>query len=561
MKNIKYSFIGMVLVAMGLGGCQDKYDAPDLQIPEASMTPNMTIAQFKEYIQENIGDSGSDGFLIPKNEDGDDIVIHGRVVSCDASGNIYQNLCIQDETGAITFSVRQGNMWSYYRVGQDIVFNATGVYGGTYNNLYQLGWLDSYNDAPSMTFMSWDIFRQHTELNGLPESTIQYVSPNGILTGQWPSDKPYCVVFNSIKDITDISPATTTTATQVGGLSIMSQLVEIQNVRFEDGGVEPFAPYQETVNRYIVDSSGAKIIVRNSGYSNFYSTMLPEGTGTIRGILSLFGSDWQLLLRDIDDVMFEGMPGDSKESALTVGEAISQENNGRNLWTKGYIVGSVKGGVDKVTSNDDIIFGKDADLPTNIVIAATPEVTNWEECIAIQLPAGSALRKYANLADNPQVLGELLYVKGMLTPYLGMHGLTGDITEFEFESYVIEDNEGAGTQGSPYTVGYILDNPSEKSNIWVEGYIVGYVDGTDFASGATFSLPGADANYNGANVIISASPTGATIYNSIPVSCNRTTVGLKNNPANFGKKVKFYGNSGSFMGAFGMSLTTDAIIQ
>lgn len=560
MKSIKYSLLGLLLGAAALTGCQDSYDAPELTVPQATMQPNITLAEFKEFMQSSMTDEGANSLMVPKNENGEDIIIHGRVISCDASGNIYQSLAIQDETAALNLSIREGNMWTEYRVGQEVVINATGLYMGSYNGLYQLGWMDLYNGEPSITFMSWRMFQDHSQLNGMPAS-IKYVRPNLGLTGEWPKDSYYCLVFNSVKEINDLSPASLSTPTQIGGLYVMSQLVEIQNVSFEDGGVETFAPYQESVNRYIVDAGGNRLIVRTSGYSNFYSEKLPAGTGTVRGILSCYGSDWQLLLRDLDDVIFEDMPGATMETALTVPEATSQENSGRTLWTKGYIVGSVKGGVTTVTSNDDIIFGPDAELNTTLVIAEKPDVTDWAQCMIVELKANSSIREYANLRDHPEVYGQLLYVEGALNEFMGLSGITDTDTNFEVEGVELGGNDGMGTQSSPYTVDYVLKHADERADVWVEGYIVGFVSGSDFQTGAHFANYTDGMDYNGANVIISTSKDGANALNSIPVSCDRSKVGLKNNPGNYGKKIKFYGNVGPYMNVFGMPATTSFVIE
>lgn len=546
--------MGLAMASLFLGGCQNSYDTPELTDPEATLTPNTTIAEFKIFMQETMSETGSDAVKVPKKEDGEDYIIHGRVISSDASGNIYRYLLIQDETSAINLSINGQNMWSHYRIGQDIVINVTDLYMGAYGGFYQIGWLGEYSGAASTSFLDPDIFELHSQLNGMPSSKDPKLVT---MDGTWPSDQPYCVVLNSLSDITSLAPTSLSTDTKRGGLDMMGQLVEIQNVSFVDGGKEPFAPYHETVNRNITDGTNT-LIVRNSGYSNFYNTMLPEGTGTVRGILSCYNSDWQILLRSADDVMFDDMPGFSQESALTVSEAIAQENNGRTLWTKGYIVGSVMATISNVTSNDDIIWGPDAEMANNIVIAESPEVSDYQECMVVKLDDETSIRKFVNLLDNPDRYGQLLYVKGTLDEYMGLNGIINANSDYSVEGVQIGGSDGAGTESSPYSVDYILNNQTELSNVWIEGYIVGYVMSENgvasFDNGAVFANY-TSGDYNGTNVIISSGVSGATIYNSIPVSCDRATVGLKLNPGNYGKKVKFQGSTGAFLGAFGVKST------
>lgn len=560
MKAIRYSFMGLALAA-ALASCQDSYDAPDLQTPVATLTPNTTIAEMKQMIAAAYDGENDVVIKVGENEDGEHYIIHGRVISSDASGNIYQNLVLQDETAAITLSIREASMWTSYRVGQEVVFDATGLYMGTYSGLFQLGWLDQYNGGPSMTFMSWFMFKEHQQMNGMPNQNFDYISI-GDGTG-WPSANPYCFI-TTIEELNSISSTTTL------GVNVMSQLVEIQDVYFENGGKDTFAEYQESnERRYVIDARGNRIALNNSGYATFHNDTLPTGTGSVRGILGYYQDEWQLTIRDMDDVMFG--EGSDKYKPYTVTEALEQDNNGRTGWTKGYIVGSVKAGITTVTSSDDIIFDGEGETYDNVVIAATPDERDWTKCMAVQLPQGSPFREFVNLVDNAygpdgqkMMLGKQLSVRGSFKEFYGMHGIVdngGALSEFAVEGIDFTGGLGAGEKDDPFKVEYLVKNHDPQSNIWVEGYIVGYVDGTDFYTGATFGLPGADANYNGANVIISDSVDGADTGNSIPVKVDRKDVGLIQNPGNLHRKVKFCGNADEYLGAFGLGTTTEFVFE
>lgn len=548
MKLTRYSHSLLAALALMAGaatltGCQDSYDAPDMVTPVATLTPNTTLADFKTaYASASVE-------LVPLKDETTQTpyVLHGRVISSDASGNIYQSLVIQDETAALTISVRRASMWVDYRLGQDVVINATGLYMGSYNGLLQLGGLGEYNHAESMTFMSWDEFRAHSQLNGLPDQNFKYVRQEG----PWPADDPYCIV------------------TSIGSLpsageemrNMQGQLVELQNVSFVEGGKATFAPYQESVDRYITDALGNRLNVRCSGYSNFYSTMLPTGTGSVRGILSYYQDAWQLLLRDINDVIFNAHG--TKDEPYTVEEALAQDNNGRTAWTSGYIVGSVKSGVSEVTSADQIEWTANADMDNTVVIAASKDERDIGKCLVVALPSGSRMRQLVNLADNPQNLGKNLLVRGSYNKLLGMHGITdtgGALTDFELEGMSLGDY-GSGTEASPYKVKFLLDNPDPVNQIWVEGYIVGFVSGKDFNSGAEFSANTAGKDYANANVIIADSKDCTSTAKAIPVRVSdRNALGLKANPSMLGKRVKFFGNAGEYLEAFGMATTERYVI-
>lgn len=539
----------------GLSSCQNSYDAPDLQTPVATMQPNTSLIEIKKMIAAEYDGENDVVLPIGTREDGSHYIVHGRVISSDASGNIYQNLVLQDETAALTLSIREASMWTSYRVGQDVVLDLTGLYMGTYSGLFQIGWPSEYYGAPSMTFMSWFMFKEHNQLNGLPNQEFDYIAINS----EWPSSNPYCFV-TTIEELSNIS------ATSELGISVMSQLVEIQNVYFENGGKDTYAEYQESnERRYVVDAKGNRIALNNSGYATFHNDILPEGTGSVRGILGFYQDKWQLTIRDLEDVMFDD--GGTKYKPYSVTEAIEQNNNGRTGWVKGYIVGSVKGGVSTVSSSDDIIFGAEGTAFDNVVIAADKDETDWTKCMAVSLPQGSLFREYVNMVQNSYLIGQQLNVRGTFREFYGMHGIIdngGGLSEFSIDGIDFTGGNGSGDEDDPFTVDYILSSREPVNDVWVEGYIVGFVASegttTDFGTTSVFG-PYNGENYNGANVIISSSPTNATIENSIPVSCNRTTVGLKNNPGNYGKKVKFYGNVGTFLGGFGMNVTSENIFE
>lgn len=79
-------------------------------------------------------------------------------------------------------------------------------------------------------------------------------------------------------------------------------LVMIKDVQFETfKGLN----YYETgiaTNRILENCSGATIIVKTTKYANFKDEPLPAGKGNVIGIVSLNNGDWQLLIRNLNDV-------------------------------------------------------------------------------------------------------------------------------------------------------------------------------------------------------------------------------------------------------------------
>lgn len=528
----KISYIAMTLASMAIfSACQADMDTPDLIVPDASLVPNTTLLEIKEAYEGTTAQVG----LRP---DDSHYIVKGRVVSSDASGNIYKSLVIQDETAALAFSLNQGSMYIEYKLGQEVVVDMTGLYMGYYSGLQQVGAPDEpYNGEDQVGFLAYDYWLAHSQKSGLPNPKFANVA----IAGTYPSNQAYYITINNFDELNGASlPA------------MQSQLVELRNVSFVDAGKEIYAPYQESVNRTLVDANGKTLIVRNSGYSNFYNDVLPEGRGTVRGILSYYNGDWQLVLRSRNDVMITTM-GD-KSDPFSVRDALDDNNAGLSGWTMGYIVGSVKAGVTNVTSDNDIIWGKDAEMDNNLVIASSPDTKNWEACVCVELPQNSVFRYYGNLADNPDVYQKKIMVNGTLSTFLGMPGVTGNKggkEDFEIDGVTPGTStgdtprpSGDGTEANPYNIGAVKAASAEMQGVWVIGYVAGYVDGTDFASMAVYGAnAGSSTAYlNSTNVILSeVAPIGCGEFNSIPAGLNnavKSTLGLKNNPSIYGKRVK-----------------------
>ena len=548
----------MLLGALTLGSltsCQDSYDTPELEVPQATLVANTTLADFKATFADEMA------VKVGNNPETDaPYILKGRVVSSDASGNIYKSLVIQDETAALALSINQSSMYIDYRLGQEVVINATGLWMGQYNNLLQLGLLGEYNSSPQITFMPYMQFEEHTQKNGLPNQ--DFVTIN--FGEQAPAANPYKVRLT-------LSQLNSIAANTPEYYDVMSQLVEIPDVSFVDAGQTPavtFATYQETVDRYVKDADGLTLNVRCSGYSSFYNDPLPEGIGSVTGILSRYGDSWQLSLRDVNDCDFSTKG--TRQDPFTTEEAIALDNSGRNAWVKGYIVGSVKSGVSDVTSTDDIIFNAiDTEYDNNIVIASTADSRNLDDMMVVSLPANSMIRRYANLRDNPEVLGHLLTVEGTLAEVFGVHGVSGiggGMSVFSIEGINVGglDGLGTGTEEDPFKPSYIVKVNEEMTGFWIEGYIVGFVEGTKYSTGATFGNDIKFKDFSGNNFILGDNADTNSTENAVVVnltgSAMRDMLDLTLHPEVYGKRVRLKGNAGTAFGALGVIGVSEAQI-
>ncbi|MCM1532799.1 MAG: DUF6359 domain-containing protein [Ruminococcus flavefaciens] len=542
MKRIQSYIVGLAAIgALAFTGCETDFDPVPVEIPVADLTPNTTLLELKTEFWDDATNYIMD---IPEKEDGSHYIIHGHVVSSDDAGNIFKSLVIQDETCALAFSINTYDLYVNYRVGQEIVVDATGMQIGKYNGLQQMGeaeWYENGN-AWEASFMPLEVFRSHVQLNGLPDvAKVDTIQINAF--SELPSDPD-------------------------GLRRFQSQLVRFNNVKFQEGGKELFSEYQSSgVNRLIEDSEGATLNVRTSGYSDFWNNVLPEGNGDLVCILGYYGTTgWQLNLIDYAGCINFGNPTVSpgtKDNPYSIEQAIAAETAGKHAagWVTGYIVGTVAPEVTTISSSSDIEWNNEPVLANTLVIGPTPECKDVAQCLVLSLPQDSPLRQYASLRDNPGVYQKQIWIYGTLEEYMGSWGLTGN--KGSADLFRIDGVEvggagapaGDGTQASPYNVTQVIGGVSGTA--WITGYIVGTITDKDIKTESEFGT----ANANPANILIALTPDVTDYKQCVPVqllsgSAVRTAVNLKDHPENLGKSIKLEGSLEKYFGVPGLKSVT-----
>lgn len=550
-KKTGVAVFGMFLAAVSLTGCKD-YDAPVLNAPVATQQANTTIVELKEtfwnddtnYIWGTPQREDATPATVPTRPDGSHYIIKGRVVSSDEAGNVFKSLIIQDNTAALAISINSYNLYLKYRRGQEVVIDVTGMYIGKYNGLLQLGAPEWYanGNAWEASFMSPELFASHVELNGWPEvSAIDTIQVN---------------TFSELN--TDLE----------GLWKWQSQLVRFNNVSFVNGGVETYSEYHSSgVNQSITDSEGQSLIVRTSGYSNFWNQTLPAGKFDLVCIASYYGTTgWQLIMIDADGVMNLGNPTESpgvEDNPWSVNEAITEIKAGRtpNGWVTGYIVGAVGPEVSSVTSNNDIEWTDSPIFGNTLVIGQTADTKDIANALVMELAPNSKLYQQGNLVDNPGVYGKQIWIKGTMSTYLDTYGIVGNNgSSGTWKIEGVEDNtvinDGDGSQNAPYSANQVIAGTGAGTSAWITGYIVGSSNGmsaSDFTPGA--------ANASGTNIFIANSPDETDYTKTVPVQLPagavRTALNLQSNPGLVGAKVSLYGSLEKYFGQNGIKSVTE----
>ena len=125
---------------------------------------------------------------------------------------------------------------------------------------------------------------------------------------------------------------------------------------------------------------------------------------------------------------------------------------------------------------------------------------------------------------------------------------------------------GIGTYANPYTVTSGIaaegDGAATKvQNVYIKGYIVGWVEGQVLAEGAHFNATATVKS----NILIAASASETNVANCMPVQLPsgavRNGINLQDNASFYGKEVLLYGNLEKYFGAAGVKSVTYAEID
>lgn len=287
MKNIKYLLMLVLACSLVTGCMDDDWDTPNAEAlnkaygnQEIAETNVITIGSLKGQYESVINASTNSYEQITE-----DVQIKGRVVGNDIGGNIYNEVSIDDGTGAILICISQGGLFSYLPVGQEIVVDLKGLYIGGYGKQAEIGM--PYTNAKGNSYvsrMSRVLWNKHFKLTGVADAS-KVVAEEFDLSKR--TKEEYFTANNG-------------------------KLMTIKNVEFTNAdGKTTFAPSEEkdaanSVNRGLSQNgkpiATSSIVVRTSSYADFAAKQLPTGKLNITGVFTRYRTTWQILIRDERDI-------------------------------------------------------------------------------------------------------------------------------------------------------------------------------------------------------------------------------------------------------------------
>lgn len=251
--------------------CMNDFDEPDFKEPPFGNNEigeaNMTIAELKAKYASTISASGV-------KEVTEDIIIEGVVVADDATGNVYKQFIINDETGAIIIGVNDVGLYAMVPVGQRVRIDCKGLHVGGYGKMAQVGGL--YEGKIGR--MAKSVYREHVRLVDEPSMVQPELVPEVI-------DDTYFTDENKEN---------------------LAKFVRLENVEItEANGTELWAPeelqYNNVVERHI-KMGKTNLVLRMSTYADFANEAIPDGKLNINGVLTRYNDYWQFVISSTGDI-------------------------------------------------------------------------------------------------------------------------------------------------------------------------------------------------------------------------------------------------------------------
>ena len=260
----------VVLVLLFASCMQEEPALPPLECNQPYLTVNRTVAQVRDAADAIVAQYKYDD------------IIEAYVVSTDEHGNFFKTIYFQtlatSKQAAIGFSVPVdvSNTYIDYRLGNKVYIQLKDQYTDIYYGGLRIG----------------NIF-----VNSFNEGGVGRLSQN-----------IYKKVL--IASCTHLSEASLIQKVKIGELlndSYLNTLVEVMDVQFAAEAIGRH--YYESSNDVgggtnwnLEDKLGDKIYFRTSSFANFSTKEIPVGTGTVKGVLTKYGTDYQLVARSEKDV-------------------------------------------------------------------------------------------------------------------------------------------------------------------------------------------------------------------------------------------------------------------
>jgi len=275
MKATFYTIFSLLLLVSIFSSCvNDEVAIPKLSCNQPDLSVNRTIAD----VQANAG-------AIVSQYKYDD-VIEAYVVSTDEFGNFFKSISFQTLATATTPAI-----------GFSVPVDATNTYiDFRFGNKVYLKLKDQYTDINYGSLRIGGIY-----VNSYDEGAVGRLSQNDYKN----------VLHASCTTLTEDQLVRSISIPDLMNDSNLNTLVELSEVQFTEAAIGRHY-FEETnniggaTNWNLIDKNGNQVVFRTSSYADFATKLVADGRGKVRGVLTKFASDYQLVSRSENDVVISG---------------------------------------------------------------------------------------------------------------------------------------------------------------------------------------------------------------------------------------------------------------
>ena len=372
----------------------------------------------------------------------EDASVYGIVTADEQSGNLYKAAFMQDRATGAAIELYL-NAVSGLRIGDSIRVYLKDVTYAMYNNLPQLS---------------------NFEADG------------------------HIVILANNKPI---EPQVTTIANINAGQHLAG-LVKLENVKFTEQNT--FADPTTYGNRTLADPTdySQTVIVRTSNYANFANDSLPQGTGNLIAIASVYNNTWQLMLRSARELEFDGyVPGGDnglpyyQDFTSSFGTYTTYDVLGSQSWEIDYNTAKMTGYANSTNyANEDWLISSqfsledvssasltmtyiaryfnnlDSDITIQVssdYTSGDPTLANWTQVPATWTSGNNWTDFVSTTVDLSQFVGQKVCVA---VKYLSDDQKAGTI---EVQSILIQEGSGPTPPPGPQPGGEVQNLPYSQS--------------------------------------------------------------------------------------------------
>jgi hypothetical protein len=257
--------LGLLLLLLSLSAClKQENEVPDTRpASDPQLAVNFSLQELNALYP-------AEGMPLQLDSDW---VLGVLVRANDVSGNLFQQLVLEDSSGGISLLLNEDHLYSRFPVDQKVYLRVKGLFLGNNHGTLQLGGQPVADNSGQL---------QVSEIQ--PADFARYVVVTNVSTRMNPArvsmaylSEPRRMLINRLIRIDE---------------------VEIDNPEQDRQYAEPLT----TTNIKLHDCSGAGIMLRTSNYASFQAYPTPYGKGSITALYTVYNGVGQLIIRDTNDM-------------------------------------------------------------------------------------------------------------------------------------------------------------------------------------------------------------------------------------------------------------------